>query len=158
MARRIPLTKGFFALVDDEDYESLVQWSWSYDARKHTGYAKRPYAPEESRYMHHVVVGTRKRLDHIDGNGLNNRRNNLRPATKSQNGANRQKTSSNTIGFKGVVYDKRRRKWYGQIQVEYHKKHLGTFSTPEDAAQAYERAASEHFGEFAVLNFPKERT
>jgi len=102
--------------------------------------------------MHRFITGW-SYIDHIDGNGLDNRRQNLRPANESTNGANRAISSNNTSGFKGVV--RSRTKWGAVITPSGRKVWLGTFLTPEDAARAYDAAAAVYFGEFARLNFPQ---
>jgi len=101
--------------------------------------------------MHTFLTGW-PMVDHRNGNGLDNRRANLRPATKSQNGANRLIAASNKSGFKGV--DLKKGRWRAQIKVVGSKIHLGYFDLAEEAARAYDMAAIEAFGEFATLNFP----
>jgi hypothetical protein len=91
-------------------------------------------------------------VDHENQDGLDNRRANLRIATRSQNNANQRRRKDNTSGYKGVVWHKRERRWQAQIQVEGKCLYLGGFDDPKDAAQAYNVAAFTHFGEFARLN------
>lgn len=91
--------------------------------------------------------------DHRDGDGLNNRRNNLRVVTKSQNQMNQQKIRGNSR-FKGVCWDKSRGKWLATIRFERKSYNLGRFNNESDAACAYDKKAQELFGEFARLNFP----
>jgi hypothetical protein len=88
-------------------------------------------------------------IDHIDGDRTNNRPTNLRPATTQLNAANRDKPSTNTSGFKGVVWSKSARKWRALIRVNYRLTHLGYYQTREEAAKAYGVAADKYFGEFA---------
>lgn len=90
-------------------------------------------------------------IDHIDGDGLNNRIDNLREATHSENLRNRGATTKNTSGFKGVSWHKARRKWQAQIKTNGRKKHLGSFDTPEAAYAAYCAAAEDLHGDFAMV-------
>ena len=115
-------------------------------------YAVRSLPGQPKQGMHTFLTGW-SRVDHINGNGLDNRRSNLRPASRSQNGANRGAPSNNTSGFKGVT--RFRLKWMAKIQVHGRTIHLGLFATPQEAARAYDTAALEHFGEYARPNFPK---
>lgn len=91
-------------------------------------------------------------IDHIDGDTKNNRIENLRGCTKSQNGMNRPKQINNKTGFKGVSWQKSAKKYTAQITVKGKKKYLGSFSCKYDAAKAYNKAALQYFGEFAYLN------
>ena len=107
--------------------------------------------------MHREILGItdpKINVDHLDGDGLNNQRSNLRVCTDSQNGANRGKQKNNKSGYKGVHWNKKTKKWAAQIQ--YHKKvlNLGYYSDIIEAAKAYDKKALELFGEFARLNFP----
>ncbi len=155
-AIKIPLGRtGLFALVSPEDAERLRGYRWS--ARK----AKngRMYA-QVTISMHSFLMGKEVALvDHIDGDGLNNQRDNLRPATRSQNSQNRGKTRKNTSGFKGVTWCKQSQKWRAQIEIGGGKVrkglNLGLFENKADAARTYDSAAKLHFGEFARLNFPE---
>jgi hypothetical protein len=137
--------------VDDEDYEAVSVYRW---------YARPgPYAHcfELMTSMHRLVadrmgMASDIRIDHVNENGTDNRRCNLRPATRSQNAANRGKPSNNTSGYKGVVRDKKR--WRAEIRRTDKAYHIGCFDTPEEAAMAYDIKARELFGEYAKLNFP----
>ena len=91
-------------------------------------------------------------IDHIDRNGLNNQRNNLRDSTRSQNNANRGLNKNNTSGYKGVCWNKQKQKWHARIRVNYKYVQLGLFDNIKDAARAYNKAALKYFGEFAWLN------
>lgn len=89
--------------------------------------------------------------DHINGNGLDNRRENLRLATRSQNSINRGKQSNNKSGYKGVSWNKRDKRWTAQITINKHIINLGGFDTPEQAYEAYKEAAKQYHGTFANL-------
>jgi hypothetical protein len=106
-------------------------------------------------YLHTFLTGW-PLVDHANGNGLDNRRSNLRLATGTQNNANRRLASNSTSGFKGVNLYKRTGRWRAHIAIHRQQKHLGYFRTAEEAARAYDIAALALFGEFALINFPKE--
>jgi hypothetical protein len=151
MTKSIPLTQGKFALVDDEDFDKLNQHKWQY----HLGYAIRRVLGKTI-YMHNEVIGRKDgfEVDHISRKTLDNRRKNLRHATKAQNGINRGPNKNNTSGFKGVSWSKDKNKWDSQIAVSGKHILIGRFHDPKEAAKAYDEAARKHFGEFAYLNFP----
>ncbi len=157
--REIPLTQGKVALVDDGDYEWLMQWKWFAEKRVTrrgivTWYA-RTNKTNGHHYMHRLILsllGSALEGDHGDGNGLNNQRFNLRGATKTQNCQNQQLKRNNTSGFKGVCFNKSYGKWRARITVNKQDIELGFFSDKATAAIAYNNAATQHFGEFAQLN------
>lgn len=104
--------------------------------------------------MHQDVIGENKggNIDHINHDTLDNRRENLRPCTVSQNGANQGVRVNNTSGFKGVSLFKRDQVWQAYINMFGKRRHLGYYATPIEAALAYDRAALEYHGEFAMTN------
>ena len=152
----IPLSRGKFALVDEADAELVLnggKWTAWQPGSGRTWYAERHRSRPVSVTTHmHVLIAGCKGADHVNRNGLDNRRINLRPATYAQNGANRALLRNNTSGYKGVHWDRRGRKWRAQIKVNDRSRYLGLFTDPVDAARAYNRAAMEAFGEFAWLN------
>lgn len=160
--KTIPLTKGMEAVVDDCDYEHLMQWKWLYTQRVGTGYAEchRTVNGKRQTIRMHTLVAERCGLrcgdgvevDHRNHDGLDNRRGNLRLATRAQNLANRGLLRNNTSGFKGVCWDRSRKKWLAYIDVAGRRRHLGRFGDRGDAAGAYNEAALKYYGEFACLN------
>jgi hypothetical protein len=144
MVTEIPLTRGYVALVDDEGAERVLQHKWCVHFNGDRRYAKNQHGT-----MHRFLTGW-PLVDHINGNGLDNRRENLRRATVQENNRNRRPRNQ----YKGVTLERRTGRWFARIAIDGHRIHLGTFDTPEAAAAAYDTAAREHFGEFAWLNFP----
>jgi hypothetical protein len=157
--KSVKLSKGLFALVDDEDFEKVSAFKWSASTHK-TPYAIRSFGPKNHRqfeYMHRFIVGADPNLDvdHENGNTLDNRKENLRIASRSDNMKNRNHSVIAKSGFRGVYAKKGAGKpWYARI-VKYGKvKHLGYFYTAEEAAKAFDKAAKEIYGEFCGrLNF-----
>ena len=160
MSRKIRLTRGKVALVDDEDFEWLNQWKWQAVKGHTTWYAYRyPTLPGGKRrlvLMHRAILcpPKEKDVDHKDRNGLNNQRDNLRVATQTQNNQNARSHQGTTSQFKGVHWFKATKRWQSQIKYNGKKIHNGFFLSEIEAAHAYDRAAMKYFGEFARLNFP----
>lgn len=161
--REIPLTQGFVALVDDADYSQVMsagKW-FAHKGRSGLVYARRNSStkagPSRTVHMHSFIYGGSSLVDHVNGNGLDNRRANLRQATHEQNARNRKMRTDATSGFKGVGRNKStNRPFFATICLPGNQhKYLGGFESPELAAHAYDAAAIQHFGEFARLNFPK---
>lgn len=137
--KEIPLTRGQVALVDDEDFDWLMQWKWrTQSLPSFRGfYAARGVGPRGQHttvYMHRLILGLQpgdgRQGDHINHNTLDNRRSNLRIVTLQENRWNIQ-------GTKGFYYDPRKRKYRAEIWVNNKKKHLKDCDTPEEAHQAY---------------------
>lgn len=157
--REIPLTRGLVALVDDEDYERVSEFKWRACVRARATYAIRTKMTNRRTkfiFMHRFIVGAPADavIDHRDWNGLNNQRSNLRICTVQQNCANGRRKPGKS-GFRGVQPISSGR-WRAVISISGRLKHLGVFSLPEEAARIYDAAALNSFGEFAVLNFPRE--
>ena len=136
-----------FALVDAKDFSYLKKFIWY---RSH-GYAFR-WEGLKRIFMHRDLGLNYKYTDHINNNGLDNRRINLRSCTVSENGANRKINYDNTSGFKGVDWIKLRKRWRARIQVRGKRVELGWYRDPLLAASAYNRAAGNYFGEYAKTN------
>lgn len=154
--KAIPLTQGKVALVDDADFAELSKFKWMAVEDTRTFYAAR-HSPSKTRkliYMHRVIMKTPEKLktDHIDGNGLNNRRKNLRICTDAENARNRQKPNNNTSGLKCVSFYKKSKKWQAYIGVNKKQIHLGYFKTKEDALIARISACEKYHGEFKRIN------
>lgn len=155
--KEIPLTQGKVAIVDDEDYEYLSQWKWFAEATKNEArwYAARNYGEHKGLLrMHRAIFLPNKVdlvIDHVDGNGLNNQRFNLRYCSFAENRRNNSLYSNSTSGYKGVSWHKRDRKWRANITVQSAQVSLGYFDSPEEAYKVYCEAAIKYFGEFARL-------
>lgn len=158
--KTIPLTKGYSALVDDEDFENLSRFKWRALVKNRAGgppviYAMRTTPNSEGRprsiLMHSFICGY-ARPDHKDGDGLNNQKSNLRPATRSQQNANRRSHAGTSSPFLGVHWYSATGKWRAQITKDRKVKTLGYFTNQADAAAAYNAAALDLHGEFAHLN------
>ena len=162
MVVEIPLSQELVALVDDEDVLLVQEHRWY---ANHIKGRRKVYAVRQERnadtgkissvLMHRVIMGARQgqEVDHIDHNGLNNLRSNLRVCTRSENQQNARKQIRDTTSkYKGVYSDKAHGKWAAGIGINNRNIFLGYFDSETDAARAYDAAALEHFGEFALLN------
>jgi hypothetical protein len=150
MSKIITLTKGKETIVDDEDFEELSKHKWFITKK----YASR-HSPNGFIYMHRVIMKTPDGMetDHINGDYLDNRHENLRICTTSENQRNKRIQANNTSGYKGVCWDKKNKKWCAQIKCNGISKKLGRFENIFDAARSYDIAAKKLFGEFARTNF-----
>lgn len=157
--KKIKLTKSRWAVVDAEDFEWLSQWNWHYMRMKKrkTGYAVRNTGsrPHRQKILMHVAIMKRHKLwkrkaevDHINTCGCDNRKVNLRPATRSMNGAHRGLQSNNTSDITGVYWDKNADKWRAQIMVDRKQTHLGCFVDKEEAIKIRLKAEVKYFREF----------
>lgn len=155
---------GRVARVDEADYDLVMQHRWHVTERAGTATRRQvgPYAIANAPVinghggtllMHCLIMGI-KGIDHIDHDTLNNRRSNLRPATKTQNAGNRRPRLAVSSAYKGVSWFSPARRWQAEIQKDKQRRHLGYFLSELDAAYAYDAAARELFGEFAYPNFP----
>jgi hypothetical protein len=161
--RTIPLSNGMVAIVDAEDYAKLAQHTWTANTRARTVYALRGEMRQGrpcTIHMHREILGLQlgdpHEADHINGNGLDNRKENLRIATRAQNARHQTLRPLPSSGFRGV--NRQRNVWRARIAVNGRRLCLGTFKTPEEAAAAYDTAAREHHGEFAATNAGKQET
>ena len=155
--KKIPLTQGKHAIVDDEDYDKLLEHEWCASKGCNTFYATRIVRVGRSRktiLMHREILNTPIGLhtDHVNGNGLDNTQNNLRVCTRAENTRNQTVRSNNTSGYKGVSWNSRKNKWNANIYAEDKNIHLGFFFCLIKAAKAYNDAAKKYYGEYAKLN------
>ena len=151
----IQLTRGAVAIVDDEDFERLSIWKWQLFNNGYAGRQGRTIdgIKEKPRYMHRCLLSppAGPEVDHVNGNRLDNRRSNLRIATRQQNGMNKSVSKNNKLGIKGVSFDPSRGKFSARITVAPKYLYLGRFDTADEARVAYESAATKHYGEFARI-------
>jgi hypothetical protein len=158
--RELRLPSGLVALVDEADYAKVVAagpWHAA-PCGKHVYVQRSIRKPGSKRSteerLHRWLTGWNL-VDHRNGDGLDNRRSNLREATPAQNSANSRLSRRSSTGLKGVTWYKRCSRWRAHITVDQKQRHLGYFDDPIEAAKAYDVAAIEAFGDFAHTNFPK---
>lgn len=160
--KKIKLTQGKYALVDNEDYEYLSKFNWYAKFNGYTWYAATniPKTFESKRKnikMHRMIMGDPKgmEIDHVNHDGLDNQKKNLKICTHAENMQNQKiLRKSNTIGLRGVYFDKRNqtKKWFAKIQRGGTQISLGTFYTKEEASEAYNKKSLELFGSSAIIN------
>ncbi len=146
---RLPLTKGKYAVIDIKDIELVTPYQWYFDGK----YAATNLPEGRGKLrLHRLLINPETGLvtDHINGDRLDNKRNNLRMCSSSANNQNRPNNNKN--GYRGITWNKRRKKWVAQISIDNKNKGLGYFITKEEAAEAYNAVASKLHGEFARLN------
>ncbi len=160
--RKVPLTKDKFAIVDPEDYHRLIEYKWYAHKGTNTYYAVRSltngkYRKRKNQYMHHLVIDIPpgRFCDHLNHNGLDNRKANLRLATHTQNVWHRRKFKSPSRSkYKGLTWRKKEKSWHVRITVNGSRLFIGSFKDEVEAACAYDRAAKILHGQFATLNSP----
>lgn len=155
----IKLREDLILLLDDQDVWAVEKYSLVADRRGSTWYVPAQEkgagaARKPKHYLHRLLMGFPEGMDvdHRDGNGLNNLRSNLRVATRTQNSLNRDRSSTNSSGYKGVFWNAQRGKWYARLTVSGIGRKRGYFATPEEAAQAYDQLVTAHAAEFGRLN------
>ena len=150
----VKLTQHKWAIVDGVDYDKIKMYRWGACRDGKVFYARAGIKNNDGGYtnksMHRLLMNARGlQIDHRNGNGLDNRKCNIRKATDNQNKRNRTKQNNNTSGFKGVSFCKRRKKWVANIKVNNRNISLGRFITPEAAALAYKAATIKYHKDFA---------
>ena len=159
----IPLSKsrfkGRYVMVDDEDFEYLNKWNWCFGARRYAArtVVKGYKGKKITILMHRVVNKTPEGMDtcHLDNDGLNNQKHNLRTGTTCDNLQMAAGNKNTTSKYKGVHWDRAKEKWVAQIRVKMIPHHLGRFVDEVEAAKAYDKGARTYFGPFCFLNFPE---
>jgi hypothetical protein len=153
--------KDVTAILDDADAHYARDWVWSVHRTGHSTYLRGyqrgiPLAQQKMRYLHRILTDAPrgKDVDHINGDGLDNRRENLRVCTRSQNNANRHRSQSRSSPFKGVHFEKCTGRWRAEVHLNGKRHTLGRFDAIEDAAAAYSAKATELFGAFANPSGP----
>jgi len=153
--KKIELTQGQFALVDDCDFEELSKFKWYAHFNKDTQsfYAKRNFRAKTI-YMHREIMNASKGefVDHVFHDTLDNRKSKLRVATQSQNQFNKRKQKNNTSGVIGVSFDRVRSKWKARVAFNKKEMFLGYFKSREDAIKARKEAEVKYFGKYAYNN------
>lgn len=154
--KTIPLSNGGFVIVDDADYDKLIKFKWHGRRKEKVYYAVRGKYIKETRkrtkeLMHRMILGLndpKVLVDHVNGDGLDNRRSNLRICNGTENTRNSRRSCHNTTGFKGVSLNKRTGKFTARIMADNKRLFLGYFMTAEEASKVYNDKAKELFKSF----------
>lgn len=161
MSKKIPLTQGKFAIVDDKNYDYLSQFSWyavCLNPKRDTWYAKccmrTKSGQERWVLLHRFIMQPKKgeQIDHVNHNGLDCREINMRTCNQSQNNANARPHLDSSSQYKGVSWCKRDRTWCVKVTKNHKSMRISTFHNEHEAAKAYNQIATELYGEFAYLN------
>lgn len=155
--KKVPLTQGYVALIDEEDWPLVAGYKWHAIRVRRVVYAQAS-AEGGAVYMHRVITGAAKgqEVDHINDDGIDNRRANLRICSTRQNQYNSRSRRGSSSRFKGVGFNISKNRWVAEINIEGRRIYLGRHRTEEAAARAYDKAARKYQGEFARLNLPNE--
>jgi hypothetical protein len=157
--RRIYLGEGEWTILDPADYYRFGHFKWHVSGNNGKFYAVRTYKVDANttsiRRLHRDIMNAQpgELIDHRNGNSFDNRQDNLRPATSTQNGYNKRKRKNASSQYIGVSYDKNYKKWVAQISYDGKLHWLGRFENEIDAAKAYDSASKKYHKEFAKLNF-----
>lgn len=147
----VPLTKGRVATLDEADLRHIHGMAWTAQEMGRSCYAVHAKTRGLRFLMHRLILGAPEgvEVDHVDGDGLNNRRHNLRLATRRENGSNRRLNVNNKSGYRGVCFRENTQRWQAQIKVAGRTIYLGQFATSDEAGAAYAEAAAHYHGQFA---------
>lgn len=152
---------GKSMIIDDDDYGMVNKYSWNISIKDKNEYASAYLLGSGHRgtriYAHRLIMNAERgqHIDHKNGDGLDNRRGNLRISTNQENHFNTRKKSKSSSIYKGVTWENRRKHWVAQIMIDGKHIYIGKFDSEVDAAKAYDSRAKELFGDFANLNFSK---
>ena len=158
MSIQIPLKQGQFAIIDNEDFNLVKDYKWHLKKERYTYYVRANIRLSSGKYkmirLHRLILNLSNSeiCDHINGNGLDNRKINIRIATHAQNNANRKKAQKKSSKYKGVCWNKERNLWQANIYLDQKTINLGCFANEEEAAKVYNSSAVKLFGAFAKLN------
>lgn len=158
--KAIPVGKCRLSIIDQDDYDRISKSSWFVKKGRYTCYAGTRDCHKKTTSLHREVLNLKQGdpiIDHRNGNGLDNRKCNLRISTYEANNFNSRIRSDNISGYRGVSWHKGRKKWCAQISVNKKVIHGGYYSNPQAAAMAYDKLAIINRGEYAKLNFPKRK-
>ncbi|NLF02336.1 MAG: hypothetical protein GX601_15300 [Anaerolineales bacterium] len=160
MPQSIPLTRGYVTLVDDADYPTVSRWKWQYVGNSYAGRFVITDGKSKCVYLHRFLLDAPpdQRVDHINGDPLDNRRENLRLVTARQNVQNSRCAHHSLSGQKGVAWYRRKERWHVRITVDGERLHLGYYRDLETAALLYDAAARHFFGAYARPNYPNRPT
>jgi len=149
----VPLTQGREAIIDAADVPLVAGYNWRLGKGDYEVRSYRDSGKQIAVYMHREIIRCQAgyEVDHVNGDGIDNRRDNLRAATKAQNAYNVGPRAHNTSGFKGVTFYKPTKKWRAMIMAQGKRRYLGYFTTPESAASAYAAASASLHGEFGRM-------
>jgi AP2 domain len=156
LVKEIPLSgdkgSGYVALVNDEDFDRVSPLAWWLSDRNPTKLQVRGAQGRTRILLSHFILPGHKFIRHLDGDGLNNTRENLHPLTDPENGISQSLSKANTSGLKGVWWAARDKKWMAMVSCRPKHIHLGSFPDRETAGYAYDRKAVEIYGEHAMTN------
>lgn len=150
---KLKLNKNKYTLIDKEDFDKVSQFNWFFNG-KHAYRTVQKNYKSKTIYLHRFITNCPKgkTVDHINGDGLDNRKENFRICSQKNNSYNAKICKRNKSGFKGVSWIKSRKKWYVSIEKNGYSMSLGLFLDKEEAALAYNKYAKKYFGQYARLN------
>lgn len=149
---KLKLISGHYTLIDNDDYWYLKQYRWTISKQGYVRAVKMKNYKQKTVLMHRIIMCPEdgQVVDHANRNPLDNRKSNLRLASKGQNSVNKPKVKGHKSKYKGVTFS--HGKWRAFLTKDNKYVHIGTYKTEQEAALAYNKEIVKHFGEFAYLN------